>query len=132
MVAAYLEQVKEFAESERGNGFTWVYRAEGDLDPEHIAGDENLVGTWFTPSFEFALGQVQKLTGKRVPNPHLVAMVIPKSLLNERDQIQKGMNEINLMFRDRVKVRDVSEPILEEPNADAYVNQFRKEEVDDE
>ena len=132
MVAEYLQKVKEFAESEVVNGFAWVYRAEGDPDPKHISGDEKLAGTWFTPSFEFALGQVQKLQGKGTPNPHLVAMVVPKTFLNQRDQIQKGMNEINLIFRDRVNVRDVSEPILDEPNADAYVNQFRKEDAGDE
>lgn len=120
-----LEKIKAYAESEAQNGFAWVYRAEGDPDPKFASGGrENLAGTWFSPSFLFAKSMIRQLVNKEIPNPHLVAMVIPKSMLDRRGNLEKGMSEINLIFRNQVKVRPVEEEIDEIPSAASYVDQF--------
>lgn len=122
------EKINAYAEKESANGFTWVYRAEGDPDPKHASGGRtNLAGTWFSPSFLFAKGQIRQLIDKKIPNPHLVAMVIPKSILDQRDSLQKGMQEINIIFRNQIRVRPVEEELDKKPDAKMYVDQFDKE-----
>lgn len=122
-----LEIVRKFAESEAcKDGFVWVYRAEGEHNPDHASGGNvELAGTWFTPSFGIARNIIPRLESQGIKNIRMVAMVIPKIMLEQRDWIEKGMNEINIIFRKKVEVLLVTEEITTIPTAKTYIDQFK-------
>lgn len=109
-----------------GQKFVWVYRGEGKNDERFVtnSGSSVLNGTWFSESFLVAqrfveLSKTNGNTGQRI-----VACVVTEEMLSNRDEIDKGMKQINIVFVNEVSLREVTEPITGEPTSDDYLNQF--------
>jgi len=113
----------------------WVYRGE-TTEPEEEYIDSHhktAAGTWFTPKFGFAQQHVEKLRKRGVENARIVAVAIPKSILDLDKQVENrggkmpvgSGDTVQVGFRSDLVERAVDEPIENTPDVDVYTNQFK-------
>lgn len=125
-----LAQLRKYAQEQSENGFVWVYRGEGEFD-ESLVGPNQKTGMWFTTSFAGAQDHIVKINDRGAKKTRLIAVAIPKSMLDKDGQIQRegrmpvGTDTVVVHFRDEMLDREVEEPILEAPTPDIYVSQFK-------
>jgi hypothetical protein len=87
--------------AEQQDEFVIVYRGEGEMD-DHSNRSPNgthFIGTWYTESFQKA-EDFKKLAGKSSQNTRILALLIPTSLLDSREVLDKGLQQINIMNPD--------------------------------
>lgn len=112
--------------------FVTVFRAEGPMDPNlqrTTIGQETSatqVGTWFSPSYDFVVKHYGPMVENSGNKARVFSLVVPQSLLDERDAIAKGMNEVNVLNRDLLEGKkeiSSSEEALQ-PTIENYLHQF--------
>jgi hypothetical protein len=120
-----LKYVRLLAYAKDQKSFTRVYRAEGDKSKPHLShANPTLAGTWFTPTFSNAEA-IKNSETRSGPDMKIVSIVIPQSILEERDSTDQGMNQINVLSPDLLEGVVVTEcEITTEPNIDDYLKQF--------
>ena len=108
--------------------FVTVYRAEGDpswkVDRSLSA---QLVGTWYTDRYEMIEGRYKPEIENNSGMPARVfALIIPKSLLESREAIDRGMNQVNVLNEElRAGRQEISNPSQSTPSSLAnYLDQF--------
>lgn len=119
----FAEKIINYARTQRD--YVWVYRAEGVKDPKHMysAGGEVFRGTWFTPSFSNA--QNYSVERSHIPEMKIYALVIPQAMLDARDTMDKGMNQINIINPHLLESkRIVTDAQLVKPTAVDYCSQI--------
>ena len=108
--------------------FVTVYRAEGDpnwkVDRSMSA---QLIGTWYTDRYGMIEHRYKPEIESNSGLPAKVfALIIPKSLLDGRDAIDKGMNQVNVLSDElragRQEITDDAQAV--QPNLENYLNQF--------
>jgi hypothetical protein len=110
--------------------FVTVYRAEGTHDQKlqrsAIGSDGgNAVGTWFTPSYEFATKRFKPLVEQGGGQARIIAVTIAQADLDGRDSIQKGMQEVNVINKDILaSAEDVASEKTVEPTLENFLQQF--------
>lgn len=128
-----LAELRKYAQEQAENGFAWVYRGEGKSD-QSLAGTHmsEHVGKWFTTNFAAAQDHGRKIQGRGAENARIIAVAIPKSMLDVDEQIKRrrgrmptGTDTILVPFRGDLVEKEITEPFLEEPTPDIYVNQFK-------
>ena len=109
-------------------GFVTVYRVEGDpswkVDRSMSA---QLVGTWYTDRWSQVTARYKPEIERNSGMPaRIYALVIPKSLLDSRDGIDKGMDQVNILNEElragRQEIVDPSEATR--PSLETYLDQF--------
>ncbi len=119
------ERIKAYAESQAENGFVRVYRAEGDKGEEAFGGQTALAGTWFSPSFEVPKSFKDRKEGDGSSDMKIVSVIIPKSMLDGRDAIDAGMNQVNVLNPDLLAgATIVDSPDDSSVSVEGYLNQF--------
>lgn len=114
----------------KDQSFTIVYRAEGPHKPElqksEIGGESTWAGTWFTPSYDFAFKHYKPVIEQNGEGAVIRALIIPQSLLDDRDATQKGMNEVSVINKDLLAgCKTISSPQeMLAPTLDNYLDQF--------
>jgi hypothetical protein len=107
--------------------FVIVYRAEGDpnWNISRSASTQH-VGTWYTPSFSSVLKYKSEIENLSEIPAKIYALIIPDSSLKSRDEIDKGMNQVNVPNQElragRIEIHDPTE--IKEPSMENYLNQF--------
>jgi hypothetical protein len=107
--------------------FVWVYRAEGDQDPKlmYSAGGKVLQGSWYTPSWATAQRYFRDRSNQEVPGLKIFALVIPQQMLDRRDDIDKGMSQVNVISPELQNgKKEVKEEQTSHPGALEYVAQI--------
>ncbi len=109
--------------------FVIVYRVEGDSswNVDRSGGNTQFQGTWYTDRFEGIAGIQKNIENMSGMPTKMYSLVIPKALLDERDALSKGMNEVNVMNADlRAGRKEIVEPDARSvaPSLDEYMNQF--------
>lgn len=108
--------------------FAVVYRAEGDpsWNVDRSGGAAQLQGTWYTERFELIGGIKSNIETMSGMPAKVYSLVVPKSLLDSRDPMTKGMSEVNVLNQDLLAgKREISQPEdAGEPTLDIYLNQF--------
>lgn len=130
-----VSQLERYAQEQAEKGFVWVYRGETvDPDEDQIGQHQRAqAGTWFTPKFGFAQQHAEKLKGGGAKNTRIVAVVIPKSMLDSEEQIKQrkgrmpvgGEDTVQIAFRPDLVERVADGQIEEIPSADTYISQFK-------
>lgn len=125
VLAAKYERIRVYAESQAENGFVRVYRAEGGKQEAAFGGQAQLAGTWFSPSYEYAKSFRDRRAGDGSENMRIVSLVIPKSLLDDREAIDIGMNQVNVLNADLISgAKEVDSADDSVPMIDDYIGQF--------
>ena len=106
--------------------FVTVYRAEGDPSwSVDRSGSSQLKGTWYTERFEKIAGLKKNIEEMSGMPAKIYSLVIPKSLLDSRDSLSKGMDEVNVLNQDLLLgKKEVVQSDKEEPTLDTYLDQF--------
>jgi hypothetical protein len=108
--------------------FVTVYRVEGDpswkVDRSMSA---QLVGTWYTDRWSQVVARYKPEIERNSGMPtKIFALVIPKSLLESREGMDKGMDQVNVINEDlragRQEIIDPSEATP--PSLESYLEQF--------
>jgi hypothetical protein len=119
------ERIKAYAESQKENGFVRVYRAEGDKGEAAFGGQTQLAGTWFSPSFEIAKSFKDRREEDGFSDTKILSLIIPKSMLDGRDAIDAGMNQVNVFNPDLLAGAAMAElPDESAMSIDDYMDQF--------
>ena len=108
--------------------FVTVYRAEGDpswkVDRSLSA---QLVGTWYTDRYSLIKArykpEIESLSGLPA---RVFSLIIPKSLLESREAIDRGMSQVNVLNEElRAGRQEISNPSQSvQPSLDSYLGQF--------
>jgi hypothetical protein len=77
-----------------------VYRAEGGKDEAVFGGQTGLAGSWFSPSFEVPKSFKDRREADGSVGMKIVSVIIPRSMLDGRDAIDVGMNQVNVLNPD--------------------------------
>ena len=108
--------------------FVVVYRTEGDsswtVDRSGVAA--RLQGTWYTDRFAKIAGLKRNIEEMSGMPAKVYSLIVPKSLLDSRDPMMKGMDEVNVLSQDLLGGRKemlVLEENMEEPTLEEYLNQ---------
>lgn len=109
--------------------FVVVYRTEGDSswNVDRSGGAAQLQGTWYTDRFEKIAGVQKNIEEMSGMPAKTYSLVIPKALLDDRDAMTKGMDEVNVVNADlRAGRKEIAEPEVRTsvPTLDEYMNQF--------
>lgn len=117
------EKLLSYAKSQ--TSFVRVYRAEGDKSKSHLSQiSPTLAGTWFTPTYSNAVSYKESYA-RADSDVKIISVVIPQSVLDERETIDKGMNQINVLSPELLQGAIITEnEIVSEPNINDYLRQF--------
>lgn len=121
--ARYLK-LYDFAKDQK---FVIVYRAEGDQSWQvDRSGSSQLQGTWYTERYDLIerryKPEIEDLSGMPAK---VYGVIVPKSLLDDRDPMDKGMVQVNVINEDlRGGRKEVHSPDTNEPELEDYLNQF--------
>lgn len=120
-----VEKLIEYAHKP-GHKFVWIYRGEGCRDPRLATNSMSpkFTGTWFTEYFGKAKDYAEASLENGSVESQIIACVVTQEMLDHRSDMQKGMGEINITFREEIEPKIVSEPVEEAPQAEDYLNQF--------
>lgn len=108
--------------------FVTVYRAEGDLSWKvDRSFSAQLVGTWYTDRWSQVVSghkpNIERNSGKPAK---IFALIIAKSVLENREAMDKGMAQVNVINEElragRQEITDPSEATT--PSLDGYLGQF--------
>ncbi|HLD21060.1 MAG TPA: hypothetical protein VJB64_03105 [Patescibacteria group bacterium] len=109
-------------------GFVTVYRVEGDPSWNvDRSMSQQLVGTWYTDRWSQVVArykpEIERNSGM---SARIFALVIPKSLLDTREEMDRGMDQVNVINEElragRQEIADPSEATA--PSLEAYLDQF--------
>ncbi|TSC64846.1 MAG: hypothetical protein CEO22_687 [Candidatus Berkelbacteria bacterium Gr01-1014_85] len=118
----------------KDQSFTVVYRAEGsqevNSDSVHganMSGSRQLIGSWYTENYYLAANDHKDAAVFYTDgSADVYALIIPSEMLEIRDFIAKGKQEINVMSHElregRVKIANESDSPV--PTLDNYLRQF--------
>ncbi|KKW32715.1 MAG: hypothetical protein UY76_C0019G0025, partial [Candidatus Uhrbacteria bacterium GW2011_GWA2_52_8d] len=108
--------------------FVTVYRVEGDPSWNvDRSMSQQLVGTWYTDRWDMVGARYKPEIERNSGMPaRIFALVIPKSSLDSREAMDKGMNQVNVINEElragRQEITDPSEATS--PALETYLNQF--------
>lgn len=108
--------------------FVTVYRVEGDPSWKvDRSMSQQLVGTWYTDRWSQVVARYKPEIERNSGMPAKVfALVVPKSLLDGREAMDRGMDQVNVINEElragRQEITDTSEAIP--PSLETYLEQF--------
>lgn len=108
--------------------FVTVYRVEGDPSWKvDRSMSQQLVGTWYTDRWSQVVARYKPEIERNSGMPAKVfALVVPKSLLDGREAMDRGMDQLNVINEElragRQEITDPSEATA--PSLDGYLDQF--------
>lgn len=113
--------------SSRGE-FVTVYRVEGDPSWKvDRSMSKQLVGTWYTDRWSQVHARYKPEIERNSGMPaRIFALILPKSILDEREAMDKGMDQVIVINEElragRQEITDPSEATT--PSLDGYLDQF--------
>lgn len=92
-----LKRILAYAETEAKNGgFVYCFRGEVvDKDGNHI--NDQLVGTWYSEDISTMLHFLKEREQRSQMEGKIFYVVLPRSILNHRDEVDKVRNIINIL-----------------------------------
>lgn len=108
--------------------FVTVYRVEGDPSWKvDRSMSQQLVGTWYTDRWSQVVARYKPEIERNSGMPARVfALIVTKSLLDEREAMDKGMDQVNVINEElrtgRQEITDPSEATT--PSLETYLEQF--------
>jgi len=128
------QRYEELYDWAKDQEFTVVYRAEGhkNLELENSQGhgrsrSAEMVGSWYSTNY-YLTSTEHKLAAEDYTNGEasVYALIVPQSLLDVRNDMAKGKQEVNVMSEDlregKIEINDEAQS--PEPNLENYLNQF--------
>jgi hypothetical protein len=111
--------------------FTIIYRGEGDHGEtsNRSPSGNHFIGTWSTESFQKAQG-FQNLASQSSKKSRIIALLVPRSILDQRDFMDKGLQQVIILNPDlrqgAIEVSSEGFAMLKiSRSKEYYLNQFQ-------